>query len=65
MIMAWLKKLNLIHDLGEKSYYKYIPLPSITYSHTGVHNMSFFFKKSTKSFLSWSTVVVQLKAKRP
>ena len=46
MIMVWLKKLNLIHDLGEKSYYKYIPLPSITYGHTGVHNMSFFLKKA-------------------
>lgn len=65
MIMVWLKKLNLIHDVGEKSYYKYIPLPCITYGHTGLHNMSFFLKKSTKSFLSWSTVVVQLKARRP
>lgn len=64
MIMEWLKKLNLIHDLGEKNYYKYIPLPSITYGHTGVHNMSFFLK-STKSSLSWSAVVVQLKARRP
>lgn len=46
MIMEWLKKLNLIHDLVE-NYYKYIPLPSVTYGHTGVHDMS-FKKKKTK-----------------
>lgn len=63
MIIEWLKKLNLIYDLGEKNYYKYIPLPSITYGYTGVHSMS-FKKKNTKSSLSWTTVVVQLKARR-
>jgi len=55
MIMEWLKKQNLIHYLGEKNYYKYIPLPSITYGRTDVHNIC-FFKQSTRSSLSWSTV---------
>lgn len=50
MIMEWLKKLNLIHDLVE-NYYKYIPLPSVTYGHTGVHNMSFKKKKKQHEVL--------------
>lgn len=74
MIIEWLKKLNLIYGLGEMNYHKYIPLPSITYGYTGVQNMSLKKKKKkqrkkkkkkkhTKSFPSWSTVAVQLKAR--
>lgn len=44
MIMEWHKQLNLIHDLDEKDYYKYITLLFITFGHTGAHNMSFIFK---------------------
>lgn len=46
MIMGCFKKLNLIHDLGEMNYYEYIPLPSITYGLTGIHNMSFKTKQN-------------------
>lgn len=57
MIIEWLKKLNLIHGLGEMNYYKYIPLPSITCGHTGVLNMSLKKKKKhTKSFPGCSTL---------
>lgn len=50
MIMEWPKKLNLIHDLCEKNYFKYITLLSITYGPTSAHNMSFIFKAQSPTY---------------
>lgn len=48
--MEWHKKLNLIHYLSEKDYYKYITLLPNTYGHTSAHNMSFIFKAQNPTY---------------
>lgn len=50
MIMEWHEKLDLIHDLDEKGYYKYIALLSVTYGHTSAHNISFIFESQSPSY---------------